>query len=57
MAADEMIHTNISITVLPEEKVALISTEDTQLETYECNDKVDLIVALTKFITKYPVDY
>lgn len=57
MAADEMIHTNISITVLPEEKVALISTEDTQLETYECSDNVDLIVALTKFITKYPVDY
>lgn len=57
MAADEMIHTNISITVLPEEKVALISTEDTQLETYKCNDRVDLIVALCKFITKYPVDY
>lgn len=57
MTADEMIHTNISITVLPEEKVALISTEDTQLETYKCNDRVDLIVALCEFITKYPVDY
>ena len=57
MAADEMIHTNISITVLPEEKVALISTEDTQLETYKCNDKVDLMIALAEFITKYPVDY
>ena len=57
MTADEMIHTNISITVLPEEKVALISTEDTQLETYKCNDNVDLIVALAEFILKYPVDY
>lgn len=57
MAANEMIHTNISITVLPEEKVALISTEDTQLETYKCGSKEDLIIALTEFITKYPVDY
>lgn len=57
MAADDMIHTNISITVLPEEKVVLISTEDTQLETYKCGSKEDLIIALTEFITKYPVDY
>lgn len=57
MTADEMMHTNISITVLPEEKVALISTEDTQLETYKCDSKEDLIIALAEFITKYPVDY
>lgn len=57
MAVEDMIRTNIAITVLPEEKVVLISTEYTQLETYKCENQEDLIIALTEFVTKYPVQY
>ena len=57
MAVEDVIHTNIAITVLPEEKVVLISTEDTQLETYKCENQEDLIIALTEFVTKHPVQY